>query len=151
MHQGPKARHVYIHYSMISLSKTAHQKWCDHPFSQRNKTTEWAVEDGVGGNKEGRGWTKFEKSRGRQYRGGQGLHKIGGGGVEPLCQLWSIYIIFFQACSTSYCFFSSLCLLEFSSLEEKYDIFRYRDEGTLEVKYDIFRYGDEGTWQKHTA
>ena len=51
----------------------------------------------------------------------------------------------------SYCFFSSLCLLEFSSLEEKYDIFRYRDEGTLEVKYDIFRYGDEGTRQKHTA
>ena len=30
----------------------------------------------------------------------------------------------------SYRFPSSLCSLEFSSLEEKYDIFRYEDEGT---------------------
>ena len=26
--------------SMISLSKIARQVWCDHPFGQRNKTTE---------------------------------------------------------------------------------------------------------------
>ena len=41
--QGPKAPHVYI---PISLSKIALQMWRDHSFSQRNKTTEWAV--GIG-------------------------------------------------------------------------------------------------------
>ena len=60
---------------MISLSKIAHQMWRDHPFSQRNKTTQWAVRNGIGGNREegwgegGEGWTKFEKEGGRQYRG----------------------------------------------------------------------------------
>ena len=34
--------------SILSLSKIAHQMWCDHPFSQRNRTT--GV--GVGGDKE---------------------------------------------------------------------------------------------------
>ena len=38
---------------MISLSKIAHQMQQDHPFSQRNKTTEWAVRVVVGGNREG--------------------------------------------------------------------------------------------------
>ena len=60
---------------MISLSKIAHQMWRDHPFSQRNKTTEWA--DGVvtGGDREGGMWAGGEsldktwKRRGRQYRG----------------------------------------------------------------------------------
>ena len=61
----------------ISLSKIAHQVWRDHPFSQRNKTTERAVRDGVRGNREegwgewgegwgdgGEGWAKFEKEGG---------------------------------------------------------------------------------------
>ena len=34
--------------------------WCDHPFSQKNKTTERAVGVAVGDDREG-GWTKFEK------------------------------------------------------------------------------------------
>ena len=37
--------------------------WRDHPFSQRNKATEWAVGVGVGDKREvmggGGGWTKF--------------------------------------------------------------------------------------------
>ena len=47
--------------SIISLSKKAHQMCWDHPFSQRNKTTERAVGVGVGGDREG--WTKFVKKR----------------------------------------------------------------------------------------
>ena len=43
MHQGTKTWHMYIHDFM----------WCDHSFSQRNKTTEWAVGMGVGDNMEG--------------------------------------------------------------------------------------------------
>ena len=36
--------------------------WHNHPFSQRNKTTERAVGVGVGGKREwGGDWTKFEK------------------------------------------------------------------------------------------
>ena len=43
--------------------------WRDHPFSQRNRTTERTVGVGVGGDKEvaggeGWGWTKFEKKGG---------------------------------------------------------------------------------------
>ena len=49
--------------------------WHDHPFSQRNKTTERALGLWVGGNRKG-GWTQFEKG-GRQYR--WDLHEIGGG------------------------------------------------------------------------
>ena len=43
-----------------SLSKIAHQVWCDHPFSQRNRTIERTVGVGVGGDREvrGGGWTK---------------------------------------------------------------------------------------------
>ena len=71
--------------SMLSLSKIAHQMWCDHSFSQRNMTTERTV--GVGSwrwqGSGGRG-TKFEEGRGRQYRGD--LHKIGG--LASLCQLF---------------------------------------------------------------
>ena len=37
--------------SIIKLSKTAHQMWCDHPFSQRNNTTERAVGVGFGGDR----------------------------------------------------------------------------------------------------
>ena len=52
--------------------------WCDHPFSQRNRTAEKTVGVVVGGDREvvcvcmcvGMGWTKFEKW-GRQYKGGQ--------------------------------------------------------------------------------
>ena len=48
----------------------------------------------------------------------------------------SICIIFSQVTNISYRFLSSSCSLEFSSLE---------------VKYKVFKYGDEGTWQKHPA
>ena len=34
---------------IISLSKTTHQKWRDHPFSQRNKTRKGAMGVEVGG------------------------------------------------------------------------------------------------------
>ena len=64
--------------SILSLSKISHQIKSDHPFGQRNRTTERAVRVGVGGDREaGRkgGWAKFEK-------GGlailEGHHKIGG-------------------------------------------------------------------------
>ena len=43
--------------------------WFDHPFNQRNRTTERVMGVGFEGDREG-GWTKFEK-----------------GGLEPLCQL----------------------------------------------------------------
>ena len=38
--------------------------WCDHPFSQRNMTTEKTVGAGAGGDREVRAggmWKKFEK------------------------------------------------------------------------------------------
>ena len=38
--------------SILSLSKIARQMWCDHPFSQRNMTTERMMEVRVGGDKE---------------------------------------------------------------------------------------------------
>ena len=41
----------------------------NHSFSHRSKATEKAVGVGVGDDIEGRGWTKFEKDGGRQYRG----------------------------------------------------------------------------------
>ena len=57
--------------SIISLSKISYQIWPDHPFSQRNRTTERAVGWGGGVEVTGKGgWTKFEK------RGGVG--NIGG-------------------------------------------------------------------------
>ena len=52
--------------------------WCDHAFSQRNRTTERTVWVGVAGNREvegGGNWTKFEK------RGGG----IGNISIAPLC------------------------------------------------------------------
>ena len=53
-----------------------HQMWCEHPFSQRNRTTERTVGVRVGGDRKwGRGargwWTKFLKK-------GRGLGNIGG-------------------------------------------------------------------------
>ena len=53
--------------SMI-LSKIAHQMWRDHPFSQRNKATEWAVGVGVGDKRE---------VMGGGGEGGQNLKKEG--------------------------------------------------------------------------
>ena len=56
----------------IILSKIAHQMWCDHPSSQKNRTTERTAWTGVLGDREvGEGWKKFEKG---------GLSNIGGGG-----------------------------------------------------------------------
>ena len=60
--------------SMISLRKVANQMWRDHPFSQRNNTTEWAA---VGLEATGKGvWTKFDKGVVNK----RDLHKIVGGG-----------------------------------------------------------------------
>ena len=58
--------------SMLSFRKIAHQMWHDHPFSQRNRTTERTVGVEVGGDREVgvTGWTKFEKGSGsKHYRG----------------------------------------------------------------------------------
>ena len=46
--------------SILSLSKIAHRMWYDHPFSQRNMTTEKTVGVGVGGSRKvgGRGGQK---------------------------------------------------------------------------------------------
>ena len=38
--------------SMLSLSKTVHQIWCDHPFSLRNSTAGRTMAAGVGGDRE---------------------------------------------------------------------------------------------------
>ena len=58
--------------SIMSLSEIVRQIWCDDPLSERSTAIK---REGEGiwlfG---GRGWSKFEKNRGRQYRGG--LHKI---------------------------------------------------------------------------
>ena len=37
------------HSCIKSLSKTTHQMWCDHPFSQRNKATKKAGGKVIGG------------------------------------------------------------------------------------------------------
>ena len=52
--------------SILSLSKIAHQMSHDHPFSQRNRTTERTMGVEVGGDREmrGGGWTKFENGGG---------------------------------------------------------------------------------------
>ena len=64
--------------SMISLRKVANQMWRDHPFSQRNNTTEWAVVELETTGKRG-GWTKFD----RGFVNKRDLHRIvGGGGVR---------------------------------------------------------------------
>ena len=47
-----KALRLYMCTSMISLSNIAYQMWRNHPFSQRNKTTELSVRIGVGDNRE---------------------------------------------------------------------------------------------------
>ena len=63
---GGKVQRLNMCRSILSLSKIAHYMWCDHPFNQRNRTTERTVGVGVGvgGDRKvgGRGrWTKFEK------------------------------------------------------------------------------------------
>ena len=77
-HQGPsvtKVPRLDMCRSIMSLSNIAHQMWHNHPFSQRNKTTERAVGLGVW-MRQGKGiWTKFEKV---------GVGNIGG----TLYQLW---------------------------------------------------------------
>ena len=62
-----------------------HQKWHDHPFSQRNQTSKIVVEVKVGGNGK-EGLDKILKRWGKQYReGGGGL--VIEGVLETLCQL----------------------------------------------------------------
>ena len=81
-----KVLRLHLCTSMISLSKIAHQMWRNHPFSPRNKTTEWAARMGIGGDREGGVLDKNWKRVGRQYGGGGGPHTIGG--LGPVCQLW---------------------------------------------------------------
>ena len=54
----------------ISLSKITHQIWRNHPFIQRNRTTEGAVGVGVGGNRQG-------EMVGENLKRGAGLSNIG--------------------------------------------------------------------------
>ena len=63
--------------SLLSLSKIAHQIWCDYPFSKRGKATERAVGVRFGGDKEGGGGGGVDRiwKRGSQCRGG--LLKVG--------------------------------------------------------------------------
>ena len=65
--------------SLLSLSKIAHQMWCDYPFSKRGKATERAGGVRFGGDREGGGgWTEFEKGAANVGGGGGGLLNIGG-------------------------------------------------------------------------
>ena len=51
-----------MYKSILSLSKIAHQMWHDHPFNQRNMTSERAAGLGVGGDPDmGARGPKFEK------------------------------------------------------------------------------------------
>ena len=51
-----------MYKSILSLSKIAHQMWHDHPFNQRNMTSERAPGLGVGGDPDmGARGPKFEK------------------------------------------------------------------------------------------
>ena len=55
MHQGPtstKVPRLDMCRSILSLSKIAHQMWCDYSFSQRNRTTERTVGVEVRGDRE---------------------------------------------------------------------------------------------------
>ena len=53
-----------MYKSTLSLSKIAHQMWHDHPFNQRNMTSERAAGLGVGGDPDmGARGPKFEKWR----------------------------------------------------------------------------------------
>ena len=45
--------------SILSFCKIAHQMWHDHPFSQRNRTTERTVRVGFGGDREVGGLDKI--------------------------------------------------------------------------------------------
>ena len=75
--------------SILSLSKIAHQMWHDHPFSQRNRTTERSVGLQVGGDREMGGG----EGVGQNLEKGGGVGNIGGGALQkigvsaPLCQL----------------------------------------------------------------
>ena len=73
-HFGTKVPRLNMCGSIISLSKIAHQMWCNHPFSQRNKTIERAVGGG--------GWRRQER---KEEGGGGGMDKIwkrGGGNMR---------------------------------------------------------------------
>ena len=61
--------------SILSLSKIAYQTWHNHPFFQRNWTTERTVGVGVGDDRE---WGGLDKIWKRGWAISGGLHKIGG-------------------------------------------------------------------------
>ena len=69
--------------SVILSSKITHQMWCNHPFSQANKTIQRAVGVELGGNKEER---KVAQNLKKEVGNIGGLHEIGG--LGSLCQLW---------------------------------------------------------------
>ena len=52
---GTKVPRLKMCRSIISLSKTTHQMWVNHPFSQRNMATKRVVEVVVGGDRMGEG------------------------------------------------------------------------------------------------
>ena len=74
-----------ISRSIISWSLIAHQMWCNHPFSQRSKTTERIM--GVGSEVTGKWGDKIWK-RGVSNTGC--LHKMGGGST-PLPTKWGYF------------------------------------------------------------
>ena len=61
--------------SIVSFDKVAHQMWHNHPFGQRNKTTERAVGVAVGGNTPPQVGQNLEKMGGVDNT--WALHKIG--------------------------------------------------------------------------
>ena len=65
--------------SILSLSEIAHKMWRDHPFSQRNRTTERTVGLGFESDKEvgGDGGIKQNFKKGVDNIGGMGLDQIG--------------------------------------------------------------------------
>ena len=59
---GTRVPRLDMFKSILSSSKIAHQMCCDHPFSQRNRTTERTVGVGVGGDREVGGGQNLKKS-----------------------------------------------------------------------------------------
>ena len=66
---GTEIPRLEMSRSILSLSKIAHQMWCDHPFSQRNKTTER-----TGGVEETEKW---EMGFGQNFKKGVGNIGVG--------------------------------------------------------------------------
>ena len=70
--QGPSGNKVQKCRSILSISKITHQMWRDHPFSQRHRTTEWAIGMGVGGDRGVGGGGGLEKKNEKEGVGNIG-------------------------------------------------------------------------------